>query len=92
MTNSSSEQKLVVESGYMSLMRYNPEEDKLYMDSREPDFTKYEDLLNNEVRYKSLAKKNPEAWQEILEINKQNAIKRYNYYKKLSEELNKEDK
>ena len=33
----------------------------------------------------SLLKKNPEAAKEALELNKQDAIKRYNYYKKLSE-------
>lgn len=67
-------------------MRYNPTEDKLYLDSREPDFDKYETLLNNEVRYNSLVKKDPEAAKEMLELNKQDAMKRYNYYKKLSEE------
>ncbi|MBQ4031337.1 MAG: pyruvate:ferredoxin (flavodoxin) oxidoreductase [Bacilli bacterium] len=86
MINSSQEQKLVVDCGYVSLMRYNPSEDKVYMDSREPDFSKYEELLNNEVRYSSLAKKNPEGAKEILELNKQEAMKRYEYYKKLSQE------
>lgn len=86
MSNATSEQKLVVECGYTTLMRYNPEEDKLYLDSREPDFEKYETLLNNEVRYNSLVKKDPEAAKEMLELNKQDAIKRYNYYKRLSEE------
>ena len=89
MSNSSKEQKLAVDCGYTELMRYNPEEDKLYLDSREPDFSKYEELLMNEVRYNSLSKKNPDAAKEILELNKQDAIKRYNYYKKLSEK--KED-
>lgn len=86
MSNATSEQKLVVTCGYTTLMRYNPEEDKLYLDSREPDFEKYETLLNNEVRYNSLVKKDKEAAREMLELNKQDAIKRYNYYKKLSEE------
>ncbi len=86
MGNSSQEQKMVVDCGYVSLMRYNPETDTLTMDSREPDFDKYEDLLKNEVRYNSLAKKNPEAAQEILELNKKEAMKRYEYYKKLSQE------
>ena len=84
MCNATSEQKLVVECGYTSLMRYVPEEDKLYLDSREPDFDKYEILLKNEVRYSSLIKKNPEIADEILELNKQEAMKRYNYYKDLS--------
>ena len=88
MSNSTSEQKLVVECGYTTLMRYVPEEEKLYLDSREPDFDKYEVLLKNEVRYNSLLKKDPEGAKEMLELNKQEAIKRYNYYKELS---NKKD-
>ena len=87
MCNATSEQKLVVECGYTTLMRYNPDDDKLVIDSKEPDFDKYELLLNNEVRYNSLVKKNPELAKEVLELNKQDAIKRYNYYKKLSEEV-----
>ncbi len=86
MGNSSSEEKLAVDCGYTTLMRYNPEEDKVYVDSREPDFSKYEEFLANEVRYSSLAKKNPEFAKDILELNKQEAMKRYEYYKKLSQE------
>ena len=86
MNNATSEQKLVVECGYTTLMRYTPENEKLTIDSREPDFSKYEQLLNNEVRYNSLVKKNPLLAKEVLELNKQEAMKRYNYYKKLSEE------
>ena len=86
MCNATSEQKLVVECGYTTLMRYNPVDEKLTIDSKEPDFDKFDTLLNNEVRYNSLVKKNPELAKEVLELNKQDAIKRYNYYKKLSEE------
>lgn len=89
MINATNEQKLVVDCGYTSLMRYNPVEDKLYLDSREPDFSKYELLLNNEVRYNSLVKKNPEMAKKILELNKKEAMKRYEYYRKLSEEKSK---
>ena len=86
MCNATSEQKLVVECGYTTLMRYNPVEEKLTIDSKEPNFDKFDELLNNEVRYNSLVKKNPELAKEVLELNKQDAIKRYNYYKKLTEE------
>ena len=89
MGNSSAEQKLVVECGYTELMRYNPEKDKLYLDSREPNFDKYEELLKNEVRYNSLLKKNPDAAKEMLELNKEDAKKRYNYYKELSQKEGK---
>ena len=79
------EQKLAVECGYTILMRYNPEEEKLYIDSKEPDFNIYDEFLNNEVRYNSLKLKNENLAKELLEINKGNAIKRYEYYKKLGE-------
>ncbi len=85
MSNSINEEKLAVESGYLNLLRYNPNEDKLYLDSREPNFDKYEELLKNEVRYNSLYKKNTEFAKELLELNKEEAKKRYNYYKELSE-------
>ena len=84
MCNATSEQKLVVECGYTTLMRYNPVDEKLTIDSKEPDFDKFDTLLNNEVRYNSLVKKNPELAKEVLELNKQDAIKRYNYYKELA--------
>ena len=84
MINSINEEKLVVESGYVNLMRYNPVEDKLYLDSREPNFDKYEELLKNEVRYSSLFKKDEELAKELLELNKEEAKKRYDYYKELS--------
>ena len=77
------EQKLAVECGYFTLMHYNPTEEKLYIDSKEPDFTKYDEFLNNEVRYNALKIKNKEIANELLEINKNNAIKRYEYYKKI---------
>ena len=85
MINSSQEQKLVVECGYTTLMRYVPETEQLTIDSREPNFDKFEELLLNEVRYNSLLKKDPEGAKNALELNKQDAIKRYNYYKGLTE-------
>ena len=75
------EQSLAVEVGYQLLMRYHPEEEKLYLDSKEPDFTKYESFLENETRYSALKIKSPEIARELLEINKQNAMKRYQEYK-----------
>ena len=89
MINSINEEKLAVECGYTMLMRYNPEDKVLTIDSREPDFNKYEEFLQNEVRYKSLYNKNKDAAKELLEMNKDDAINRYNYYKKLSEKNEK---
>ena len=76
---------MAVDYGYTMLMRYNPKDDKLFIDSKEPNFDKYDELLENEVRYKSLYNKNKEAAKELLKMNKEDAIKRYNYYKNLSD-------
>ncbi len=85
MLDSIEEQKLAVEVGYSLLMRYNPSEGKLYLDSKEPNFEKYNEFLNNETRFRSLTIKNKELADELFEVQKQNAINRYNYFKKLSE-------
>ena len=82
MTTSSEEQKLAVECGYTILMRYDG---NYHIDSKEPDFNKYETFLDNEVRFNALKIKNKEFASKILEEQKENAIKRYEYYKKVSE-------
>ena len=83
MSCSMSEGKLAVDVGYTLLMHYKPEEEKLYLDSKEPDFERYEEFLNNEVRFKALKIKDKELADSLLNLQKENAIKRYNYYKKL---------
>ncbi len=83
MINSINEEKLAVNAGYTLLMRYK--DGKLIMDSKKPDFDKYEEFLNNEVRYKALKIKNKKMADELLSLNKTEAIKRYHYYKNLSE-------
>ncbi len=83
MSCSISEEKLAVDVGYQLLMHYNPEEEKLYMDSKEPEFNRYEEFLDNEVRFNALKIKDRELADVLLTNQKENAIKRYNYYKKL---------
>ena len=85
MKNSIKEEKLAVESGYWPLFRYNPEEGKLYLDYKNPNFDKYEEFLNNENRYVMTKLVNEEHAKELFEINKESAIKRFDYYKALSE-------
>ncbi len=84
MSCTTEEQKLAVEVGYQLLMRYHPLEEKLYLDSKEPDFEKYEDFLNNETRYHALKIKDETLAKELLKINKENAMKRYREYKEKS--------
>jgi len=78
------EQELAVKCGYQHLMRYNPVEEKLYLDSKEPNFDIYENFLDNEIRYNALKIKDEKLAKELLELNKQNAIKRYQFYKEKS--------
>lgn len=85
MKNSIKEEKLAVESGYWPLFRYNPEEDKLYLDYKNPNFDKYEEFLSNENRYSMTKLVNEEKAKELFKINKELAKKRFEYYKKLSE-------
>lgn len=85
MKNSIKEEKLAVESGYWPLFRYNPEEDKLYLDYKNPNFDKYEEFLNNENRYVMTKLVNEEHAKELFDSNKESAIKRFEYYKALSE-------
>lgn len=81
MVNSIQEEALAVDSGYVILMRYQNQ--KLMIDSKEPNFEKYDEFLSNEVRYNSLKIKNHETANYLLTLNKENAIQRYNYYKNL---------
>ncbi len=78
------EQKLAVKCGYTILMRYLPKENKLYLDSKEPDFNLYQDFLKNEIRYNSLAIKDEELSEKLLKKNQEYAEERYKYYQKIS--------
>lgn len=86
MSHSIEEEKLASEVGYTLLMRYKPEEEKLYLDNKEPNFDNYEKFLDNEVRYNALKIKDKELALYLLTKQIENAKKRYNYYKKLSNE------
>ena len=45
----------------------------------------YFDFILGEDRYRALRKVNPKEYKSLLEGNKEEAINRYNYYKKISE-------
>ena len=84
MTCSLEEQKLAIKAGYNLLMRYDGASEILTIDSKEPDFGLYEELLNKEVRYKALKIKDENLANELLKRQKDNAIKRYKYYENLA--------
>lgn len=86
MENSFEQQKLATLCGYFPTFRYNPENGKFTLDSKNVDFDKYNDFLNTETRYINLRKVNPEKADNLLNQNKEEAIRRYQYYIKLEKE------
>lgn len=79
------EEKRAVECGYWHLYRYNPlleEEGKnpFTLDSKEPNWDKFQEFLDGEVRYTSLRKGFPEIADELYQSAKENAQWRYNSY------------
>ncbi len=89
MQNSVEMQKKAVECGYFPIFRYNPLDDLFNLDSKNVDFNLYNDFLNLQNRYLSLKKVNPNEADGLLLSNKEDAIRRFEYYKNLSE--NKKD-
>ena len=85
MEHSQSNAYLASKCGYFLTFRSNPN-GKFILDSKNPEFDKYEDYLMTENRFANLKRVNKEEAEEILNKQKQWAINRYNYYKKISEE------
>ena len=71
--------------GYFPIFRYDPRVEKFVLDNKNADFDKYEEFLLNQKRFKVLEIVNKENAQALIEGNKQNAIERFGYYKKLAE-------
>jgi pyruvate-ferredoxin/flavodoxin oxidoreductase len=72
--------------GYFLTFSYNPDTGKFKLDSRDVDFSKYDEFLSGENRYANLKKINKEKAEELLNDQKEWAMKRYEYYKKLEDE------
>ncbi|MBQ4634583.1 MAG: pyruvate:ferredoxin (flavodoxin) oxidoreductase [Bacilli bacterium] len=89
MENTLEMQKLAVNSGYFPLFRYNPAEEKFYLDSK-ADFDLYEEFLLKQNRYSMLKIINPIEMNDLLLKNKEHALKTYEYYKSLVKEGNEE--
>ncbi len=78
-----------VECGYWHLWRYNPQleadgQNPFQFDSKEPDWSKFQDFLKGEVRYTSLMKQFPAEAQELFNAAEENAKWRYNTYRRLA--------
>jgi len=83
MVNSLDMEKEAVKCGYFPIFRYNPLTG-FKLDCN-PDFDLYEEFLSKQTRYSALDKVN-ENYEDILKQNKEEAIKRYENYKKLEEQ------
>lgn len=83
------QEKLAVEAGYWTLYRYNPLLEKegknpFAIDSKEPDWTKFQAFLNSEVRYTSLKKAFPQDAGELFIAAEENALWRHRSYERLA--------
>ena len=83
------EMKLATECGYWPIFRYNPAleaegKNPLQIDSKEPNWDKYEEYLLGEVRYATLSKANPTHAKELYESNKADAQRRWRQYNRLA--------
>ncbi len=90
MAKMNEEQKLAVEAGYWQLYRYNPLLEKegknpFQLDSKEPDWDKFDDFIASEIRYSSLTKSFPQEADRLFKIAKEDAIWRYNAYKRMTD-------
>ena len=84
------EQIDAVECGYWHMYRFNPMleaegKNPMQLDSKEPDWSKFQDFLKGEVRYNSLLKTFPQEAEELFKAAEENAKWRYNGYKRLAE-------
>ena len=89
MGKSQEEEKKAVEAGYWSMYRYNPMleaegKNPFVLDSKEPDWSKFQDFLKGEVRYTSLMKSFPEQAAELFAAAEENAKWRLAGYKRLA--------
>ncbi|MBQ1855389.1 MAG: pyruvate:ferredoxin (flavodoxin) oxidoreductase, partial [Anaerovibrio sp.] len=89
MGKSQMEAARAVECGYWANYRYNPElvgtdKNPFTLDSKEPDFGKFQDYLMGEVRYNSLKRAFPEAAEALFEKTQKDAETRLANYKRLA--------
>jgi len=89
MAHSQNEEKLAVEAGYWPLYRFNPElrkegKNPFQLDSKEPTRDPQE-LLDREVRFKSLTKLFPNEAAKLHAMLKADLKDRYERLKKLND-------
>ena len=83
MAKAQTEEKLAVQSGYWNIFRYNPAAEKKFTLDCKPATVSYQDFIGGEVRYTSLALKNPERAKALFAQAEQNAKDKYAHLEKL---------
>ena len=91
MGKSQAEEKAAVECGYWHLWRYNPAleaegKNPFTLDSKEPDWSKFQDFLKGEVRFASVMKQYPAEAAELFQAAEDNAKWRLRSYKRMAAE------
>ena len=89
MGKSQAEEKAAVECGYWHLWRYNPAleaegKNPFTLDSKEPDWSKFQDYLKGEVRFASVMKQYPAEAAELFQAAEDNAKWRLRSYKRMA--------
>lgn len=89
MGKAQAEEAAAVECGYWHLWRYNPEleekgENPFILDSKEPDWDKFQNFLKGEVRFASVLKQYPAEAAELFSAAEENAKWRYRSYKRMA--------
>ena len=91
MGKAQAEEAAAVECGYWHLWRYNPSleaegKNPFTLDSKEPDYSKFQDFLKGEVRYASVMKQYPAEAEELFKAAEENSKWRYKSYKRMASE------
>ncbi len=89
MAKSQDQEKFAVEAGFWHNYRYNPrleEEGKnpFTYDSKEPQWERFQEFLDSEVRFTSLKKSFPQEADKLFKSAEGNARWRYGFYKRLA--------
>jgi pyruvate-ferredoxin/flavodoxin oxidoreductase len=88
MGKSQAEEKEAVACGYWHLWRFNPAleaegKNPFTLDSKEPQWDKFQDFLKGEVRFASVAKQFPAEAAELFKAAEDNAKWRYRSYQRM---------
>ncbi len=89
MGKAQAEEAAAVECGYWHLWRYNPAleaegKNPFQLDSKEPQWDKFQDYLKGEVRFLSVMKQYPDEAEELFAACQEMAKKRYQSYVRMT--------